>query len=892
MARNTIQRFLVVALGLLSALSLAGCDRFFGHDNQVKDPLTMKDQGLSCVRLTSPELKSFFNGEDKDPVKIVDCIAGALQKFASNTRGANSDGWTRGELSSFFETYFKVESVAGKVVTAKPADAQFDDNWVAQARRRAVVTELFRWKAALFGGGETTISRVELERVRTLLLKFKKPLAEWRGKGRLLAFAADLNNQVFDSAGLGRLTNSIREIGEILGTELSYNAVDKNGRSVREPMKLKTLTASFEQAGIEVFQPEERQRLLQVVKSFVIGGEADQIGGGEWGELVRQGSELWIGALRVQYGIVQNTRAFNRDIDFVELTAREVLKAIGRMVNAHGGQIDVALMRQLITQLEANKFTPKSVRAKSVNASLEAILGKLFAGNSLPNQAELTKGLKQSHLDRMTDVVHDWSEGQRISIALMGSADFASVDQARQSMSVLAATQDDSVGATARGQMSELVLRGRPLIHDSLGRLEIALKRQRSGQTDLSPSVYRASDFETLNITRVLMNAAMRGYSHDSVRAGDMPKITESEMQEIFTDLKAIGRDMGIVDVRSLQSGVRTFMEANIFLSVSDGDDFVSLHEMVEWFETVMGAGKIADLIHDDLIRNAKCGTSPLDVFGKQRLKAKCFRDNIGVVFERHLSHLPNFIDTLLKARKQGREGEFVRSLEKATRALADSDLPVESSDIRAISPVIHYAEALFTRFDADDSSNLEVAEVWDVFPLIRPFIRKLAVDADGQPIKLTTGEERAVFSWLLFVGAPPKSSIWAKIELKAHQYTMGMEDEHAGFEDIIKILASFQQVGREKKNKDVLKFYTLSPKAWQEGISETNPDVLKKTRDLAQCSAEADADLTRLLQARKSDLFAVDPKKKEADQAADFLIRLKSIVQSDPNLQLLCMAF
>ena len=900
MANKTIKRLIVIAAAILPCLAITACDRFFGHDDQVQDPLVMKDQGMSCVRSAGPDLKAFFAGEDRDPVRVIDCISGALAKFASNTRGANSDGWTRGELSSFFETYFKVEAAGAKpdgvsgrnVPDDKSPIAPFDDNWVAQARRRAVVTELFRWKAALLGGGETTISRVEIQRVRTVLQKLRQPLSEWRGRGRILSFAADLTGRSVDVADLTRLTMAVREAAGILATELSFNAVDKDGRPTREPMKLKTLSSSLEQAGVQILQPEERQALMQTVKRFVLSGTDDQIGGDEWGNLVRQGSELWIGALRVQYGILQNTRAFNRDIDFVEMTAREILKSIGQMVDQHGGSIDNDMIRELVTGLENNKFTPKSVRAKSINASLEAIFGKLLGGNSLPNQDELSKGLKQAHLARLIDVVHDWSEGQRISMKVMGGAESATVDQARQSMSVIISADKDAVSAVARGQMSELILRGRPLVHDSLGRLAIAVRNQQQGRIEFSPNVYRSTDLETLNITRVLMNATMRGYSHDASRAAEMPEITENEMQEVFTDLKAIGRDLGIVDVRSLQSGVRTFMEANIFLSVSDGNDFVSLHEMVEWFEMVMGAGKIADQIHRDLVQDYKCGTSPLDVFGKQRLIAKCFRDHVATVFEKRLSHLPVFIDALAKAKKAGRQEAFIRSLEKSTRALADSDLPIESSDIRAMSPVIHYGEALFTRFDADDSSLLETSEVWDVFPLVNPFIRKMAIDSGAKASDLNVGMQRAIFSWLIMFGAPPAPGWWGTAQLLGHRWSPFPAHEKADFESIVNILASFQHVGRQKKNNEVLKYYALSPKAWETGIASADKAIMTKTRMLAQCSAEADADLMRLLQARRDDLFASDPKKKEDENAQDFLTRLKSMVQSDPQLQVLCMAF
>lgn len=910
----------VIALLLAGSMltTLVGCDHFFGHDKQVQDPLTVKEQGLSCVRSVGTDVQGFLAGEDKDPVRIVDCISGALTKFSDNTRGANRDGWTRGELASFFETYFKEESQSKSIQVTTSASLHdgangnrsgdvvavpFDSDWVAQARRRAVVTELFRWKAALFGGGDATLSRDELSRIRDILKNARVPLAEWRGQGKLLSLRAELASPV-DLAKLERLSNSIRSIGDIVVSELSVGMAALSHARGREPMKLQTLSTSLDQAGIDALDSPERMQLVEALKGFVLAGDSQQIAGDEWSELVHQAAEFWIGALRLQYGVVHNRGAFNLEtLPFIEKTASDINASLRRMIDRHGGRIDNSQIRSVMKQLDANEMLPPMVKAKSVNASLEVIFGKLLSGNSRTNQIEMSKGLQPQHLDRLFEVIRDWTEGQRVAVAIAGPAGQATVGQAKMVMSHLAASAREDIGETVRQQMFELIMQGRPLVHDAEGRLLIVPMSSISG--------YSRGDLDNLNLTRTLMSAAMRAYSHENSRAGVMPQITESEIQELFMDLKAIGRDLGIVDVRSLQSGVRTFMEANIFLSVSDGNSFISLHEMVEWFETVMSAGYAADKIHDDLVKDEagapRCGTSPVDVFGKQRLKAQCFRDNALPVLRKRLSHLPNFMRALNEAERKKQVPQLIQALEKATRALGDSDLPIESSDVRVMSPVIHYAEALFARYDVNRTANLETEEVWSVFPLIRPFIQKLAVDENGVPLKLSPYQERVVFSWLLEEGTPPGITKTEKLRVVGHMISMWAKNltsfevfgyktkwkrEQASFDDIIKILASFQQVGRDKKNRDLIRYYKDHAQSWELAITRGERKEMEKTRDLFQCSVEADVDLARLVQARRADIFAVDAKLNEDAQALLFATRFKSMIQADPQLQLLCLAF
>lgn len=869
----------------LAVLALSGCHHFFGNDNQVKEPLNFKEQGFSCVRTVGADLRMYLNGEDRDPVLVVDCLSAALAKFASNTRGANADGWTRSELSSFFETYFREESLvpfAGSQLAAEPAVkpvpaksaesatvAPFDGDWVAQARRRAVVSELFRWKATLLGGGDQTLSRIELERIRGFLTKVRTPLMQWRGRGQVLSFHQALEGNEISTQLLDEITMAIRSVAAALNEELLW---DGGARiRTRESMRIQTIAHSLEQAGIRSLSTQERKQFVRAVKLILVGGDPAVVSGSEWPVLLQQATELWIGALRMKYG--------SSDLDIADKLIADLGLTLHRMIERHGGRIEQSVLKELLVQLEVNKLLPAVVKAKSVNNAMDVILGKLLAGNSHPKKAELTRGLMREHADRLLEVFRDWNEGERVATEITGPAKFATLDQARVTMSQIAIKAKEAVGETARLQMSELILRGRPLVHDLQGRIMIVPTEQIHG--------YRRSDLSSLNLSRVLVNVAMRAYAYEPTRAGSMPQLTEDEAQEVFMDLKAIGSAAGVVDIRSLQSGNRTFMEANVFLSVSDGNQYMSMHETVEWFAMIVSAGKTADLIHADLL--PACGTAPLDVFGRQRLKAKCFRDGIFPVLRTRMSHLPNVTRALNQVERSQTTAEFLRALERASRALGDTDLPLESSEIRVISPILHYAESLFARHDTNNSSVLDKPEVWGIFPLLQPFIQKMAAGSD-----LSRGEERAIFSWLLSEGEPPQTTSFGKAGLKLHQAQMalGLTNERATVQDVVTILASFNRVGREKKNADVISYYIENRSQWEAGISRSDRQTFEMTLKLFHCANEADADLSRVFLSRRADIFAFDSKLDEQKQAAVFLNRAKSIIQADPQLQLMCMGF
>lgn len=915
----------------LISIGLTGCHHFFGNDDQTTDPLQFKEQGLSCVRSVGQDLGEFFSGGPQDPVQIVDCLSGALTKFANSTRGANADGWTRGELSSFFETYFRAESGSGSgaVSVVEPAEKNtqepteqtgeqtdkksvvaestskptlvtdntrpentrtdnvkpFDAGWVAQAKRRAVVGELFKWKSTLLGGGDQTLSRAEMDRIRAFLTRIRAPLAQWRGRGAVLAFHASINSSSSSSsvgaqqvsmsaAELEKLVTAMRDVSSALVEELRWTG--SGAKLPRDAMKFDTMAQSLEKSGIRSLSSPERQELAKVIKTLAVAGEPNSISGDEWPLLVNQATELWIAAVRLTY---DKNDGSARNVEVLDHFITDLTSVLHKTVDRHGGRVDTELLKKLVSQLETNKILPTMFKARSLNASMDVLLGKLLGGNSHPQKAELIRGFMREHVQKLEQIARDWLEGERVAAEIAGPASFASLNQARVTMSQIATKSRDQVGAVARAQMSELILRGRPLVHDLQGRLLILPEDQIPG--------YRKSDLTTLNMSRTMTNLILRAYAHEPGRAGAMPQITDVEAQEAFLDLKSIGRDAGIMDVRSLQSGTRTFMEAGIFLSVSDGNQFISMPEGVEWFSTVASAGRVADQIHADLL--ATCGTNPPDVFGKQRLKAKCFRDGVLAIARTRFSHLPNVVRAINQAERERSFPVFLRALENASRPLGESDLPIESSELRAMSPILHYAESLFARHDSNRSSLLDQPEVWGIFPLIQPFIRTMASGT-----QLTDGEERAIYSWLLNYGEPPKTTLSGMAKLKLYQGRMalGLTTERASVRDVVTILASFNQVGREKKNSDVIAHYQEHAKTWEAGIAKSDRKTFEMTRSLFQCAIEADVDLARVFLARRTEIFAVDSNLDEDEQALAFLKRAKTAIQSDPQLQLLCGAF
>ena len=887
-------RFGLLAVALFT---LVGCQHFFGNDRQRRDPLQISEQRLTCVRDLGTKSKAFFKGEDVDPVALADCATAALQKFANNTRGASTQAWTRAEISTFFENYFRnseaanTEDVQAPVASTPMPDAvgpgateqrparsvqvpQVSDrresedevDAVAMAVRRHTMVEVFRWKAALFGGSDQALTRDELGRVVHLLQSARPLLGELRGKGGLLGF-----QQLEAQAGVvDSLNATLLALGELLATEFeksSRRGLAFRAMSRTKAMTLTEMSESLSYAGLIPRTSESRLKVMASAKQVLLGGDAESLGGpgsDDWSELTRQAARGLGIALRYKYQVGELSGILTREISLIERIVDQIQDFTRRVLRRHDGLIANVKLARLIHALGEDQLLPMNFKAESVIATLEPLFGKLLGGQSLASREALKAGLQEAHLEALDRIAEDWITGQRLHQSVyQGTGLPMDLTMVRRRASQM----QGPVGA----QLASLLGRGRPLVFDQEHRLLVQPEDRLPGLS--------SRDLAQLNTIRVLVNVVMRGYAAESSRAGLFPSLTEDEAQEVFQDLKLVGRDLGIVDVRSQASGHRTFMEANIFASVANGDAFIQHQEGVEWFSFVLSAGRLADRLREDL--TPACSTGPIDVFGKLRLRVECFRSRAMPVLAQHVTHLPNISAMLRRAQPNS-----LRELERASRALGDSPLPVESSELRAMLPILHYVESLFVRFDADRSGVLEGDEVWAAFPLIRPFISKLA---GGRQLGETL--ERAVFSWLVYYGEPPDTSTSGKTKLLLWVAGRQFVTERASPENIISILSSFQTVSRRSKDRALQEWFTQNRGQLVRELREGSIQRFEELRRLMHCTETAGLDLRRLIGQGGEALFRGLPSDSD-DAAPVFAHRIKQQVQGDPRLQLLCQAF
>lgn len=834
-------RKLVVAAFALAwvVMGMSGCSYFLGPKAGDAKPIEMKDESLGCLDSIGADLDSWSKTGKPDPAQPVSCLVTALNRFSERTAGLRNDGWSRAELAHFFASFLERK---GKDPT----------RWLSEA---------LKLKQTLLGGSSDRLSREELGRIKGWLAESLPTLQALSTQAPALFF----QTEKADPAALEPALQSLLQLTESLAMEVSKSP---SGQVPFETSAIPELLRRME-VNAPVFV--EYLPMMEAVKSIAIGGSAEIVRPSEWPRLLRTAGRLWVAGLRLRYQIYDNDRALDRDLVFTNAAVSEALDLLDNAVKAQKSEKGVSNVQieLLIDELGTHRLLPLGLSAATLKGLVPSVLGKMLYGVARADHEARSSGFGLEQLKTLRSIFEDWLQAQ----GFIRDA-FAGRDEIEADDLVGLLRGAPNVGLRWRGQLEDLLAKGRPLHTDEQGRLRVVSRKEESR--------LNVRDLNKLNAVRAAATALLTAYAHDPKAASRLDGLTEDETQEVYLDIRELGRELGFVDTRNTRAGARTFMEASIFTSVSDGDERIGLHEVVEWFHMAFGGGVIATRIHDDL--KAECGIDTLDVMGKRKLKTDCFRRRLRERFADYFPNMPNFVKWYQEG-GQERADDVQRFAERAARGVGYSDQPIDSAEIRALVPILHYAENIMATRDKGNKGYLDSDELWDAYPVIKPFISKVA----GAKVE-SESLQKAIFSWLVVFGEPPSSDWIGGGKVLTWSVVRHVWGESATRLDILKIMSSLATVSSRNRQKAIEDFFKNSQSRLRALVVGGDEATSGKIGDLFQCQKEVWPILTEKL---KSQVDRVLPHTvEETNDATAFIEGVKAIIASDQRLEFHCLPF
>lgn len=290
-------------------------------------------------------------------------------------------------------------------------------------------------------------------------------------------------------------------------------------------------------------------------------------------------------------------------------------------------------------------------------------------------------------------------------------------------------------------EILELVSTGLPLNLNKDGLLKI-----------LTPEVglYNFKDLLQSNIARTVSRVFIRSYAGDLVRATKLVGVTEAEAEVAFQQFRAIGIETQLIEPENKSFMASRFMEANMFLATSNGDEFVNFGELHQLIIHIVSGMKRAEILKSKIIKLClppqQGVITPRTAVWEDCLLKLYFTES------QAYAELPQF--SLLK--KQFTETEnkdYYLSLLKAIGHVPNDKKVVYFVDADLFPHVVQYVEMVYARHDLNQDMVLDKCEALKAFPIYHDLIKQLTLE-----YKLSEKQLPGVFIYLLKFGRPPKS--------------------------------------------------------------------------------------------------------------------------------------
>lgn len=849
----------IFGAGVFSACLLNACGSFFDDRSEMK-AARLNESSLSCVKDVPESFSLWAQGYDASLSDSIDCAASAFDKFLERVRGEEKQGWKAEDIASFVAGEFSAtpESVHEKV------------------------SAVLILKRVLLGGDERRLSREELIRARDLILRLKPSLVELTSSMPFLTLKAEDGSHEMSDLAARRFRSFIREIED----ELRRTEALENGIARKRHVQLVDLAKALSALGIQGDVLMAWLPMIQSAKAILAGGEPTHVERSRWQRVVSSASNLWSLYVRYHYSLRDSEDLLGTDLEILANLARAGLDEAGSALRSQGSEQSISPkhLESLIEAMGERDLLPLGLKAATVRGLLPVALGKFLYGNSKADRHKKSQSFGWVQLQVLKDAVEDWVEGQRsllraYSLRSDTNSGFASFARIWRD-AVVTDNSSFSPRGRFRSELALLLARSQSFVTDDEGRPLIARSK--------TATPLKRSDVDRLNFARVVAGLIIRGYPYDVKAAESGDGLNETEVEEFGLDLRDLGIDLGINDVRTLKAGTRTYMEASLFTTLARGGERIGLHQAIEWFFIAYGAQKTSSKYYEALV--SKCGNDQYDAVGREKLNVACFRAALKEDFEQVFSNLPQFVAWVRGQRENDKEfvGKLILAVENAARSTGAVDAPLEPAEALAMFPVVHYAENLVRVHDRNGNGILDDTEVRKYFPIIRPYIKKLAAGkADEEWV------QKAIFHYVLKNGSLPSQSLMGKWSVAWASFSEKIASQEATRFDVLRIIGGIASFGRQERHRKIAEYFSANETTLEKSFETGEPEVIKQLTDLFQCQPQAAPAFADLVKRNAKEILAPVAGNFSTYLPPDlFTTRIKDLLANDSRFVPLCLPF
>lgn len=688
-----------------------GCGLNLGEKAPEPAPLSLDGRGYSCIGQIAENVQAYVRDElSEDEINaFVGCLQKAFVNFAQLTRGSDGGKYHPNEIRKFIERYFLKDQVISD----------------------SLLHEFMVLKQVFVGGDDQRISKLDLQSVVSILEDIR--VEALRLKPHLKVLNYNLKRPP-EHLGLS-LRQAQDALNQTIRTFSSRIARSKKVYRYENLSKLMTEFRDFsnwEQHFPEALPTEYWVNFIKIFSELSMGRKAEGFSADDWNELLRSFSHWYMVILQYRLGVQGQNLLSGVGFENIRFLADEFFRLIEDTIHRQPeSTVTYEQLNQLFLALKDLNWLPGAVRVQSINQLAHILFDRVFSSPSLGVANPKSPGLDLYVFSQMNGEFQRWAniqaqliEQYEVKPSIDSNSELILLSgprRPRASRLVSPKLINSLVGVNNSEwtEFSRVQSLMRPLYAPASALVWIVKKRDfakykvESGFHDLSAK----------NLLRTLVGLLFRGYSTDRVARWDA-MLTDSQLQQFYKDFFDFGVDLGLVDRRSQNAGLRAFIEANTFTFAANGVErdeagasSVQFPEVMELLAFLYSGSRM----NQDVVKSLRkvCPeVGPLDQYGNPTLSRSCVSQHVVWSLTDYSENLPalrEFVKRLTPT-QQVQLGEIWLAM---AYSQTNSDPQwIESAELCTVNVINHYIETILLRFDKNENGHLENHEVSVAAPI------------------------------------------------------------------------------------------------------------------------------------------------------------------------------
>lgn len=639
----------------------------------------------------------------------------------------------------------------------------FSNIWPVFKTSPGFVTETMKLKQVLVGGSENGFERNDFLRAQKKVNLIKQIVEKFVPYYQFYGFSwhPELLKQSDSYEYFSKGTNNLQEMSEKLTNEFRF----ESGYSLQNLLNL------FDE--VEKLYPTSpnktplRKSILEYACLIQLGTDivldthnhqnstsCDQVELStlDLTRLVQKGSEIF-GIYLDYYYFISRSRMLYNDLDF-QIKFKDFGYKVAQFIKSSIDQreskrISNYELKAILDEMTNLELIPKSIREKTIDSLLQTLLTKILVPADMKGRKIRFDGMEGYHAEQ---VYRELDNFLGINIYIHEAFE-NKMNQRFDYKSLLTRFKKgmaESTNPNFKLGMSEFIKN-----FESNYPMTLTTDNKILFKRMISP-IYDKNTLEKFNLNRFIAGILMRSYATIEGKTDGKATIrnilTDCEVKEAYLDLKPILVDTDIISESSGTGFIDArFIEANLFLTKSDGNDTVSFDELAE-FANYIFSGFVIDGEAKKLIAN-ECQSYQVnkDVLVDLECLRSSYKKNMTKVF----SAMPLYVNYSKAENPTEWDGAFLNNL-KSAGYKPRQDLKVSLSDASLFPHILQYGETLFVKFDLNGDGFIDKKEGLKAYPYFAFLLKKVArKQLENGDIK--ESELEAMFTYILKYGKIPE---------------------------------------------------------------------------------------------------------------------------------------